>query len=312
MSEQPTQDAQTNEGPRKRNALDEFKLRLIGTPLQGAQKPPMLAVLSISNQIRLRGSSGTNDEGGRGWMIEAKMDAATAFVVFDGIRRVIDNKEITKEAVVCKTGREPLVLESTIIYGRDSTGQVFIGLMSADGQRKLQFVFRPTEYHNLSKADGTPVDPVYLSERWASGWVSLMEKLCAATLAVSYTDRLPPSDNKPAGQGASSGGGYQPRQGGYQPRPGGGGGGNWKDRQGGGGQGGGWKGNGGGGGYQQRSGGGGNWRGNNGGGGGGGNWRDRNGGGQGGGGWKDRGVQSGSDYRPTQPEPEGFDEGTPF
>lgn len=307
MSEQPTQETQTNEGPRKRNALDEFKLRLVGIPLQGAQKPPMLAVLSISNQIRLRGSSGTNDEGGRGWMLEAKMDAATAFVVFDGIRRVIANKEITKEAVACKTGRDPIVLESTIIYGRDSTGQVFIGLMSADGQRKLQFVFRPTEYHTLSKADGTPVDPVYLSERWASGWVTLMEKLSAATLAVSYTDRLPPSDDKPAGQGASSGGGYQPRQGGYQQRQGGGGG-NWKDRQGGGG----WKGNGGGGGNYQRGGGGGNWRGNNGGGGGGGNWRDRNGGGQGGG-WKDRGNQGGgNDYRPTQPEPEGFDEGTPF
>lgn len=310
MSEQPAQEAQSNEGPRKRNALDEFKLRLVGTPLQGAQKPPMLAVLSISNQVRLRGSSGTNDEGGRGWMLEAKMDAVTAFTVFAGIRQVVANKEITKEAIACKTGRDPIVLESTIVYGRDTTGQVFIGLMSADGQRKLQFVFRPTEYHSLSKADGSPVDPVYLSERWALAWVTLMEKLTAATLAVSYTDRLPASDDKPAGQGASSGG-YQQRQGGYQPRPGGGGGGNWKDRQGGGG--GGWKGNGGGGGgYQQRSGGGGgggNWRGNNGGGGG--NWKDRQGGGQGGG-WKDRGNQGGGDYRPSQPEPEGFDEGTPF
>lgn len=320
MSNENAAPAPATDGARKRNMLDDFKLRIIGDMQPGGTKRATLAVLAIANQVRLRAASGIPDQDGRDWLLEAKMDAATAYAMLVDLKKAVADREFGRRAITCKTGRDPIVLDTTVIYGRDQDKSLYIGLVNADKSRRIQFILRPTEYHELSGPDGRQLDPALVSEWFATGWITMMENLVASTLAVNYTDRLqsdPDVAPKSAPQGAGQGGG----QGGYQQRQGGGGG--WNGNRGGGG--GNWnRGGNGGGGYQQRQGGG-NWNRGGGQGGGGGYQRQGQGGGggyqqrQGGGGGYQQ--QSGGGYqkpaqvnqnRDYQPEPPVFDDDTSF
>lgn len=309
--------APTADGARKRNMLDDYKLRIIGDVQPGGSKRAMLGVMSIANQVRLRAWSGVPDHDGRDWLLEAKMDAATAYALLADMKKAVADRDFGRRAITCKTGRDPIVLDTTVIYGRDQDKTLFIGLLNADKSRRLQFVMRPTEYHDLAGSDGRQLDPALVSEWFTTGWIILMENLVASVLAVNYTDRLqsdPDAAPKSTPQEQPSGGGGYQRQGG----------GNWNNNRQGGGGGGNWKG--GGGGYQRQGGGGGGWKGNNGGGGnwkgGGGGYQQRQGGGGGGyqrqgGGYQQQSQQSGGDWKSNQannyqPEPAVFDEDTPF
>lgn len=251
--------------PRTKNALDEMKLRLNGDIVKGARRPSSLAILMMSNQLRVRCYTNLENDKNNG-LIEAKMDAPTAYGMLELVQRVINEDQPgIKYGLECKAPhngdwRNP-TLETTLWVGRDDEGVVYIGVISADSSRPmLKFPLVSTDFHNFLDSNKKPLGKKASSEIYGQGWLNLMRSLCASVMDTHFKERE--TKKKEGGQGGQGNGNWQKRDGG--------------NRQGGGGNGGGYnRGGGNGGGYNR-----------------------------GGGYGQQNGNQGGGQTRPSEPEPE--------
>lgn len=228
--------------PRTKNALDEMKLRLNGDIVKGARRPSSLAILMMSNQLRVRCYTNLETDKNNG-LIEAKMDAPTAYGMFELIQKVIhEDQPGIKYGLECKAPingdwRNP-TLETTLWVGRDDEGVVYIGVISADSSRPmLKFPLVSTDFHNFLDANKKPLGKKVSSEIYGQGWLNLMRNLCASVMDTHFKERE--TKKKEGGQGGQGGGGYQKQGGGYNRGGGQGGGGQGGGYNRGGGQGGG-------------------------------------------------------------------------
>ena len=275
MSEQ--QRPAGNFTPRAKNALDEKKLNLEGTLLQGATRNPTWSVAMIANQLRVTCYSNLPNDKDNG-RIEAKMSSIAMHAFLSALEYVIGHDDKCSFPFECYTVRngdwKNPVLESTLYVGRNGEGVIYVGIVSADDSRpRLNFPMRPNNFHAfIDGATKSPLGEKLSSQFWASGYLHLMRNLTSSVLDTHFKE--PP----PRPQGGGNGGGNFNRSGG------------------------------GGGGYN-RGGGGGYNRGGNGGGG-----YNRNGGGNNN---YNRGGQSQPQQAAPQqsnyaPPPADFDDGIPF
>jgi hypothetical protein len=223
-------DGNQNRQPRKMNALSEYKLRLVGEPVNGAKRAPTLGFSVNKNnpQIDVR----TNVEGDKDYgRISAKLDTPTLFTLLALLDQMADpstppntKHQIRNKAIRFINGRrsDPM-LDTTIIVGRDAEGVVFIGVTSWEKERPIiKFPFRPSAMHELVDSTGAPVPLAKISEYCARGWANLVAQIIPTILINEYVEP-PPRDGAGAGGGGGNrggGGGY----GGGGNRSGGGGG----------------------------------------------------------------------------------------
>lgn len=229
-------DGNQNRQPRKPNALSEYKLRLVGDPVNGAKRAPTLGFSVNKNQPQI--DVRTNVEGDKDYgRISAKLDSPTFFAILALVEQMADPSTPpgTKQMVKNKATRflngrrsDPM-LDTTVIVGRDNEGVVFIGVTSWEKERPIiKFPFRPSIMHELVDASGTPVPLSKVSELYARGWCQNMYNLVPHVLYAEYVEP-PPRD------GAGGGGGGRPQGGGNRGGYGGGYGGNAGGSSGGGG-----------------------------------------------------------------------------
>lgn len=227
-----------SEGASRGNLLQEYKLRLVAEPLEGAmefngrRREPQLALSVYDNQPRF--TVYTNVEGDKqNGRIEGNMDTFTFFAVMQALREVIADPEHPGFAVENKghffskeNGRsEKPGVKSRTILGRNERGEIFMAVV-ANNRPKAQFIFKPTEYHTFINKDGTPTALSKVSELFASGYVKLMEK---AVVSVLQTDFISHEDIKARKEAAKqSGGGYKGGGGGGYNRSNGNNGGGYK------------------------------------------------------------------------------------
>lgn len=197
--------------PRKKNALDEYKLRLNGPVLadQGAKFPGALAVSVVKNQIHLDVYTNVPNDKNNG-NIRAAMDQITfgAFLeLFDAVLKSpadtaykITNKNHT--FFEGKRSEEPRLVSTTIL-GRDKEGVMFIALVAKD-RPYLKFDFLGTSYHAIMGPDGNPLSKAEASNFFARGWRRTITGLVAAVATAEYV--APEPKNKDGG--GNSGGGY--------------------------------------------------------------------------------------------------------
>jgi len=299
MAQAPSQDA----GKRPWNALDEWKLRLIGRVLDGAKKNSTLKLAMIANQLRFQAFTNIENDP-TGGKVEAKLGAYDMYAVFKVIENAAANRDFKALSIPCKTGPESeQVLESTIIIGRDSEQCIFIALKPGPGsqcQTNMSFQFYPSSYHSLQRADGQETSKAEISEYWTFAWLELMRNLCGSVLAFSGKDR---SGQENVNGEALAERPKQQWQGGGQKKPwqgNGGGGGGYQKKP--------WQGNNGGGGYQKKP-----WQGNGGGGGGYQKkpWQGNNGGG-GNNNYQQKSSNGYSGDISVNEGSEGFEDGIPF
>lgn len=248
-------DGNQNMNRARATALQEYRLRLTTTPVNGAPRAPTLGLNVRKNnpQIVVRTNVPNDPDYGK---IAADLDTTTFFVVAELIKRVADGPNNKKEVVKSLArrfvnGKRSDPMPDTFIHvGKDESGLVWIAVQSWNKDRPLvRFPFAPPELQMLMHEDGNPWTPQELSVVYAHAWSKVMTEIAPHVIISEYTEP-PPRDNNSGGGGGGN----------WNNNRGGGGGGNWNNNSGGGGGGGGnWNNNSGGG----NSGGGGGWGGDN-------------------------------------------------
>lgn len=219
--------------PRKKNALDEYKLRMSCPPVQGATRPGSLALSVVKNQVHIDVYTNVPNDKNNG-NIRAAMDSTMFYALLELAKTVpqleanqnhkIPNKNHT--FFEGKRSEEPKLVSTTIV-GRDKEGVCFIAIVAKD-RPYLKFNFLPTNYHQLLGVDGNPMDPAKTSEFMLAGWINTMTQLVGAVLVAEYVEP-PPKDAGNGGNNNSGGGGWKGNN------NSGGGGGGWKGNNSGGG-----------------------------------------------------------------------------
>ena len=312
---------QGQEGKRPNNALDEWKLRLFGAVLEGAQRQSSCRVAMIANQLRFQVF--TNVESAPdGGFYSARMSSPAMSAFLLGMEQILaGTRESIRMTCWNADDQKQKFLECTVLGGRTDQGEIFIGFApDKEGAKPCRFMLTFDDWHRLLDREGNELSKKEHSDLFAGGWLRILRDVSASVLAFNFKDRnedTPAQDGAaPAQNGGGNNGGYQKKQWGNQN--GGGGNGNYQKKP--------WNGNGGGGNgnYQKKP-----WQGNGGGGGGNGNYQkkpwqgNQNGGGNNGGyqkkQWNGNGNgNGGSNNNQNQGQEnktamaEGFDDNFPF
>ena len=278
---------QGQEGKRPNNALDEWKLRLFGAVLEGAQRQSSCRVAMIANQLRFQVF--TNVESAPdGGFYSARMSSPVMSAFLLGMEQILAG---TRESIriTCWNAddQKQKFLECTVLGGRTDQGEIFIGFApDKEGAKPCRFMLTFDDWHRLLDREGNELSKREHSDLFAGGWLRIMRDLAASVLAFNFKDRnedAPAQDGAAPAQnnGGGNNGGYQKKQWGNQ----GGGNGNYPKKQ--------WNGNGGGGNgnYQKKQ------------------WNN-NGNGNGGGGNNNYQQNQGQENKAAMTE--GFDDNFPF
>ena len=272
---------QGQEGKRPNNALDEWKLRLFGAVLEGAQRQSSCRVAMIANQLRFQVF--TNVESAPdGGFYSARMSSPAMSAFLLGMEQILaGTRESIRMTCWNADDQKQKFLECTVLGGRTDQGEIFIGFApDKEGAKPCRFMLTFDDWHRLLDREGNELSKKEHSDLFAGGWLRILRDVSASVLAFNFKDRnedTPAQDGAATAQnGGGNNGGYQKKQWGNQN--GGGGNGNYQKKP--------WNGNGGGGNgnYQKKP-----WQGNGGGGGGNGNYQkkpwqgNQNGGGNNGG-----------------------------
>jgi len=197
--------------PRKKNALDEGKLKIIGEPQNGSKRRPTLGWSIVKNHPRI--DVWTNIDGDKNnGNIRAAMDSPTFFVLLTFLKQAIEAEPGFKQAVENmgytwfqnKRSEETKVLSTTHI-GKDKNGIVYISVVAHD-RPKIKFDFRSGIYHKLRNADGSDFTKEQDSIAYASAYLGLLSGLVPAVLEGEYVEP-PPRDMN--GTGGNGGGGWK-------------------------------------------------------------------------------------------------------
>ena len=199
--------------PRKKNALDEYKLRLSGPTLtdQGAKFPGALAVSVVKNQIHLDVYTNVPNDKNNG-NIRAAMDHLTFGAFLELFDAVLKSGPDTAYKIVNKNhtffegkrSEEPRVVSTTIL-GRDKEGVMFIALVAKD-RPYLKFDFLGTNYHAIMGPDGQPLSKAEASNFFARGWRRTINNLTGGVAVAEYVAPEPKNKDGASGGGYNGGG----------------------------------------------------------------------------------------------------------
>ena len=203
-----------NPTPRKPNALSEYKLRIVGDPVNGAKRPPTLGFSVNKNQPQI--DVRTNVEGDKDYgRISAKLDTPTLFLLLADLEQVAAGPADVKKTLAASNFRfingkrsDAPMLDSKVVYGKDKEGVVFIGVMSWEqGRPIIKFPFRPTNLYSLSNSDGSAASPADVSVAMCRGWVKIITQIVGQILVDEYVEPPPRDDSRGGGGGGGYGGG---------------------------------------------------------------------------------------------------------
>ncbi len=200
--------------PRKKNVLDETKLRLSADPVSGSKRRPSLAFSVVKNNPRI--DIYTNVEGDKNnGNIRAAMDAPVFFSLLQLVKEAIAAEPGKRWAIQNKNykwfgpGKKsdaPVNLSDTII-GKDAEGRIFISVIDKEdtSRPKIKFCFGSGYWHDIFHGDGTPFTEVEDSVLCAKAFVGMLEGLIPVVMANEYEPPVP-RDQQGGGQGNSYGG----------------------------------------------------------------------------------------------------------
>jgi len=212
-----------NFAPRKKNALDNPKLKLSANNIDN--KKATLAVGFVSNNPRLvvyTNVVADATERNKGGQILASLDS----VAFEGFLSLIEKAIHTKEAwadcfetrnyIFPKGQRsEKPVTQATVYVGREEDGEIWVSVCSFDKERpRIKFPFGPATdnkgeaFFSYKHKDGTPYSKGELSALYAKSWVALIRQLVAQIHVTEYKEPEPrdPNGGNRGGYGGGNGG----------------------------------------------------------------------------------------------------------
>jgi hypothetical protein len=206
--------------PRKKNVLDETKLRLSADPVSGSKRRPSLAFSVVKNNPRI--DVYTNVEGDKNnGNIRAAMDAPVFFALMRLIEKSINAEPNTRFVIQNKNykwfgqGKKsdaPINLSDTLA-GKDAEGRIFISVIDKEdnSRPKIKFVFSSGYWHDLFHGNGTPFTEAEDSVLCAEAFVEMLKGLVPVVMAAEYEPPAPRDQqgghgNKGYGGGNQGGG----------------------------------------------------------------------------------------------------------
>lgn len=134
-------------------------------------------------------------------LIIAPMDGIVVNMFIDMLSKIIKSDKEQKSAIKCFNVKyvdnkktDEVILQATIIMGRDKDGVVYLGAV-AEGKKKVKFKLLPrSKWHKFVNEQGEEVtDKRTLSTMFAMAYANrfkvLMDKYLADEINVKYTDR---------------------------------------------------------------------------------------------------------------------------
>lgn len=220
-------DGNFQRAPRKKNALDNIKLRIAANNPDG--KRATMAVILVSNNPRIQvytNMPGDKDEG----RFSANFSTLGFYSLLALLRRAIDFKatpeipDYRDKVVVMRPNFKPgggrpdgVVPAGDVWVGKDKEGRVWMCPMSYK-MSSIKFIITNDEYHKFEHSTGEAFSEAEASVLAAEGYYHLLSHM---TAVVQVTEWVEPPPRDPNAGGGNRGGG---QGGGYNSRPAGGGG----------------------------------------------------------------------------------------
>lgn len=216
------QQGQGNRPAFKPSILNEFRMRLVGPVLNGAERAAGLTFRVKRNRPVITVMTNLPNDKNRG-IIEAELDNPSFEVFLDMLEKAGTLEPGTKQGIKCldypftQGGRSrELKPQAQVIVGREQDGTVFIAVVSWDSTRPvIRFPVRPSLFQQFIKSDGSIMDEPTASLLYAPAWSRVLRNLVFGLLRTEYVH---PERRTPAGQGGGGSGGYQQQQQ-YQQQP---------------------------------------------------------------------------------------------
>lgn len=230
-------------GPRPKinyNVLSEWKLRLEARPLENSivdkfnrPRKPNIYFSVKDNQPQLTVRTNVQDDKDYG-KIDAALDAHTWSSILAAIEMAAngtltdaDGSPIDKLYFDCKgyvfpggKRSEQPVVKNMVIVGLTENREVYMSVVARE-RPNIQFIFGPSEWHEVNGNDGRPVNNHLKAKLYAMGYVKLMRDLTTSVLITEYKtpDQITAEKearkqnrgggNYGGGNSGGNGGGYQ-------------------------------------------------------------------------------------------------------
>ena len=211
--------------PRKKNVLDETKLRLSADPVSGSKRRPSLAFSVVKNNPRI--DIYTNVEGDKNnGNIRAVMDAPVFFALIGLVEKAIESEPGQRFVIQNKNykwfgqGKKsdaPVNLSDTLV-GKDAEGRIFISVIDKEdnSRPKIKFIFSSGYWHDLFHGDGSPFSEAEDSVLCAKAFTEMLKGLVPLVMANEYTPPPPRDQQGGSGYGGGNKGGGNNYNGGGQ------------------------------------------------------------------------------------------------
>lgn len=168
------------------HAIGDFRQALTAPPQPTATKQPRLSVYFHKNKVfmdartNVPADMNTQERG----IIRCEMDPPIFFTFLAAFERVIVSKEPVAERIKIlrpdyrkQNGGNP-VLDTTVLFGRDKDGVVFLSLLSWNKERPMiKFPFHPGKFAEFVGRDGNPASDVDVSNDVAMGYLKQWQQL---------------------------------------------------------------------------------------------------------------------------------------
>lgn len=209
--------------PRKKNALDNSKLKMSAPSPTAPGKNAALVWSLVKNAPRITVFTGDPEEQNErmGWgKINANLDMPTFYVLMGLIKESLTAEPGWKMKIENKNftffgGKRSLTPEvvSELHVGKDNSGRCWISVTAAN-RPKIQFFFNAPEFHSLYDAKNEPLSNGEVSKRYTAAYIRALELIMASVATSSWEDPPPPKDRQGGGNfnrsGAGGGGGQRP------------------------------------------------------------------------------------------------------
>jgi hypothetical protein len=136
-------------------------------------------------------------------VISAAMNPETFFVFLELMKEVIESRGETRRKIDCDTNLKAAdntmtkerILSSSIVFGKDSAGVVWISLV-AENRPKIKFDFKISDYHRIYQEDGTQFTEAQASCLQARAATTALKEIMAVHAAELRPPYVPGANAK--------------------------------------------------------------------------------------------------------------------
>jgi hypothetical protein len=176
--------------------ITEIDRMTLWAKLSNSDKPARLVWSILGSQPRITVFTGNSNDKGFNGILSANMDPSVFFVFLESLREVATSEKETKRKIDFyipkrndSNGTVEQVLNSSLVYGKNSEGICWISLLEAN-KAKILFEFQPPEWNRFFKANGESYTKSELSIASCLGFIKAANGIYSNLIALNNYAQL--------------------------------------------------------------------------------------------------------------------------